>query len=272
MKRWSILFIALLLAMPVAAVLGAYVFPSTNDANRIGGRQYVEQVFMGEGETTLRFVNPQAWWACFEYRTDGDTSQALATANPNPSIPDRYPHLCVNNNTVEQTFTADEYIEIRSVFGAERDDDFDWTRFDVIPVPPPVIPGTGPQSVESMPFTATDPAWFGAPVAIYWQWPDGSRDLLAESSVSLFGDISFVLSPGSHPANAGYGIWQTTDPAQPEVAVWGRLVAVVNGLDAQDVIIAACEDTACAPRSYIVAADLAHQALRPSSVWHWASQ
>ena len=107
--------------------------PSTNDQNRTNGWAHVNQLSQDIGETTLEFVNPRNFASCFEYRTDGDTSQAVATANPNPAVDDRYPHLCVDADSVEMTFEANEYVEVRMVFGAESDERFDWTRFDVIP-------------------------------------------------------------------------------------------------------------------------------------------
>src|SRR5690606_14199965 len=110
-----------------------FPFPSTNDQNRTNGWAHVNQIDVGIGETTLEFVSTRSFASCFEYRTDGDTSQALASANPNPDVHDRYPHLCVSNSTTELTIEANEYVEVRMVFGAESDERFDWTRFDVIP-------------------------------------------------------------------------------------------------------------------------------------------
>lgn len=117
--------------MAFSITVAAYDFPSTNDQNKANGRQYVEEVDKGVGWVTLNFVQPNSWWACFEYRTDGDTSQATGDPNYNDGIPDLYPFICLNAESQQQTFNANEYVEIRSVFGAERDDDFDWTRFDV---------------------------------------------------------------------------------------------------------------------------------------------
>ncbi len=124
-----------------------YAFNSTNELNkksltpgRIGQEApYVDLVEATIGMVTLNFINPNNYSACFEYRADGNTSQALGSVNPNPAIPDRYPSVCLTNDTEERTFSANEYLEVRSVFGAERDWDFDWTRFDVlIDVPYPV--------------------------------------------------------------------------------------------------------------------------------------
>lgn len=79
---------------------------------------------------TVELSAPNPWWACFEYRTDGDTGQATG-ANYNPAYPDLYPFWCINNQTVQRTIPANDYVEIRMVFGAESDERFDWVRFDV---------------------------------------------------------------------------------------------------------------------------------------------
>ncbi len=71
--------------------------------------------------------------SCFEYRSDGDTSQKVGDTNYNPGITDGlYRFTCVNNSTETETAHANDYVEIRMVFGAERDERFDWTRVDVV--------------------------------------------------------------------------------------------------------------------------------------------
>lgn len=131
MKRLTILLSALM-ALSVASVpafASGYAYPSTNDANRTAGGPHVNVVDTDFGEVTLEFVNPKSYTVCFEYRTDGDTSQATGNPNYNPAVDDLYPFLCLNNNSAQQTFTVDEFVEVRSTFGAERDWDFDWTAF-----------------------------------------------------------------------------------------------------------------------------------------------
>jgi len=132
------------------------VTPSTNDINRTNGWAHVDQLSQGVGTTDLQFISTRAFLSCFEYRTDGDTTQALLTANPNPAVTDRYPHLCVNNSTTTRTFAADEYVEVRMVFGAETDERFDWTRFDVLYPRTATItaPTAGQDVYESVNFTA----------------------------------------------------------------------------------------------------------------------
>lgn len=108
------------------------VTPSTNDINRTNGWAHVNQTGVSVGEVTLEFIQPRAFAACFEYRTDGDTSQASGN-NYNPLVTDGlYPFYCQNNNSSTHTILADEYVEVRMVFGAESDERFDWTRFDVL--------------------------------------------------------------------------------------------------------------------------------------------
>lgn len=80
---------------------------------------------------TVELSAPNNWLSCFEYRTDGDTSQRIGN-NYNPIYDDLYPFWCLKNQTVQKTISADEYAEIRMVFGAEGDERFDWTRFDVL--------------------------------------------------------------------------------------------------------------------------------------------
>ncbi len=120
---------------------GNHVFPSTNEENKEGTNTYrpgvvgphVNVVDTGVGEVTLDFVNPLNYEACFEYMTDADTSQATGDPNDHPDVADLYPHVCLTDGTQEMTLSADMFAEVRLVFGAERDWDFDWTRFDVIP-------------------------------------------------------------------------------------------------------------------------------------------
>lgn len=125
------LFSLLLTAGSVSA--DHVTFPSTNDQNRTNGWAHVNQIDTGIGETTLEFVSTRNFYSCFEYRTDGDTSQAISDTNFNPDAHDLYPYICVRNETQTLTIEADEYVEVRMVFGAESDERFDWTRFDVLP-------------------------------------------------------------------------------------------------------------------------------------------
>ena len=60
------------------------VTPSTNDINKANGNAYVD-VTPGPGTASLAFKTPNAWYSCFEYRTDGDTSQKTSDTNHNAS-------------------------------------------------------------------------------------------------------------------------------------------------------------------------------------------
>jgi hypothetical protein len=121
-----------LLPIGTALAYDSSATPSTNDANRTNDWAHVNQVDVGLGYTTLEFVTTRTFWSCFEYRTDGDTSQASGS-NPNTEIDDgRYPYTCVNNSTAYKTLFASDYVEVRMVFGAEKDERFDWTPFEVL--------------------------------------------------------------------------------------------------------------------------------------------
>jgi Right handed beta helix region len=126
------LLLVMLVASSALAVQNA-VTPSTNDTNRANGWAHVD-VTPDAGSATLTFVSTRVFYSCFEYRTDGDTTQQTSPTNPNPAITDgRYPYRCVNNSTTTVTVPANGYVEVRMVFGAETDERFDWTRFDVLP-------------------------------------------------------------------------------------------------------------------------------------------
>jgi len=148
MKKLSLLFLPLIVAFfvllevsPSFAVVNS-VTPSTNDINRTNGWAHVD-VTPDLGSASVNFISTRAFASCFEYRTDGDITQKTSDANYNTLITDGlYPFYCQSNNTRTVTIDANSYIEIRMVFGAEGDERFDWTRFDVIPpVTTPTILG-----------------------------------------------------------------------------------------------------------------------------------
>ena len=116
----------------VLAVVDA-VTPSTNDINRDNGWAHVDQISQDVGSTELQFISTRSFYSCFEYRSDGDTSQKISDTNYNANVTDGlYPYFCQNNNSSTHVINADEYVEVRMVFGAETDERFDWTRFDVL--------------------------------------------------------------------------------------------------------------------------------------------
>ena len=81
MKRLIMMLLLVALAIPATAFAGVgaaaaevnTVTPSTNDTTRPAAKAYVD-VTPGPGTASLAFTTPNAWYSCFEYRTDGDTS------------------------------------------------------------------------------------------------------------------------------------------------------------------------------------------------------
>lgn len=127
----SVLALGLFVSNVSAAVNS--VTPSTNDINRTNGWAHVDQLTKEVGTTSLQFISTRGFYSCFEYRTDGDTSQKISDINYNSAVTDGlYPYYCQNNNSSTHAITANQYVEVRMVFGAEKDERFDWTRFDVL--------------------------------------------------------------------------------------------------------------------------------------------
>lgn len=142
MKRLFSFALSLGLVAALAAPVAAQVdpTPSTNAGNQNGALHdplwaHFKVTEVGLGYADIKFVSERGFASCFEYRTDGDTSQVITAnggVNYNPLITDGlYPFVCKVNSTETMTINADEYIEIRMVFGAEGDERFDWTRVDV---------------------------------------------------------------------------------------------------------------------------------------------
>ena len=138
----ALAFLGAIVMLGVVGVGGAAVnavTPSTNDINRTNGWAHVDQLSQGPGTTNLQFISSRSFYSCFEYRTDGDTNQILSEnggVNPNPSVTDGlYPYVCENNSSETLTIHANAYVEVRMVFGAEADERFDWTTFNVDPLP-----------------------------------------------------------------------------------------------------------------------------------------
>ncbi len=119
--------------------------PSTNEINKSKTPTkwaHVNELSKNVGSVELEFVSERGFSSCFEYRTDGDISQVVSPTNPNTQITDgQYPDICLNNDTEVRTISANEYVEVRMVYGAEKDERFNWTRFDVLEdTTPPAIP------------------------------------------------------------------------------------------------------------------------------------
>ena len=157
------------LIVPAFAAVNA-VTPSTNDINRTNSWAHVDQLSQGVGTTDLQFISTRAFYSCFEYRTDGNTSQVLAQnggVNYNTNIIDGlYPYYCQNNNSSTHTISANGYVEVRMVFGAETDERFDWTRFDVLQPPPVTV--TIAKYFNGVPATADLTGSASYPMASSW--------------------------------------------------------------------------------------------------------
>lgn len=135
--------LALIVGLGAGSIAFAYVFPSTNEANRAAGLPHVNLVEQGPGTVTLEFVNPTTTLAFFEYRIDG----VVDGTSPHPVIEGdvMYPGVCVDGRAVAacpagpvvRTFTANSTVEVRLALGDERDWDFDWNTFTVGPLPQP---------------------------------------------------------------------------------------------------------------------------------------
>jgi hypothetical protein len=123
----------MLLAISIPVMATSHeVTPSTNDANRDNGWAHFNVLAERRGEVDIEFVSTRTFFSCFEYRSDG-APPPDDSPNFNTDITDGlWSYVCVNNSTATRSLTADEYVEIRMVFGAERDERFDWTRVDVL--------------------------------------------------------------------------------------------------------------------------------------------
>ena len=109
------------------------VTPSTNEANKTNGWAYVEwnSDNAGVGEAPLKFLSSRNFLSCFEYRIDGASPTGID--NHNPAVTDGlWPFVCVNNSEATLDLTANTFVDIRMVFGAEGDERFDWTRYYVM--------------------------------------------------------------------------------------------------------------------------------------------
>jgi hypothetical protein len=134
-KLIGIVVFALAASIGTVSAASAYTAANptytTNDLNRANHGPHVDLVRNTGQKLTLVFVNPNPYSACFEYRTDGDPGQIIGV-NYNTAITDGlYPFVCLKKaGTRTMVIKVTQYLEVRSVFGAERDWDFDWTRFD----------------------------------------------------------------------------------------------------------------------------------------------
>ena len=124
----------------------SWVPNSTNDLNynklvpgRVGqAAPYVLFDSNAVGQVTLDFYNPSVALAFFEVRIDG--VETGSTAHPvviGDTIHTGGKSVAAGTNLLAQVFSATQYVDIRLALGGERDWDFDWVRFEVVPVPLP---------------------------------------------------------------------------------------------------------------------------------------
>jgi hypothetical protein len=151
MKKTILGLLSLALLFGLGGITNAAVSaitPSTNDINKTKGWAHVNQLSQNIGETRLQFVSTRPFSSCFEYRTDGDTSQKKVENNPNTAITDGlYPWICVDNTTTTKVIKANEYVEVRMVFGTRKEERFGWTRFDVLLRPGTVVSPTAGKEI-----------------------------------------------------------------------------------------------------------------------------
>ncbi|MCC5905123.1 MAG: hypothetical protein JJU13_02870 [Balneolaceae bacterium] len=112
------------------------VTPSTNEQNKENDWSHFVVDDVRVGEVDITFNQPRSFAACFEYRIDGE-EPTYEQDNFNTDIDDGlWSFICLGDaydrDTYQMTLEANEYVEIRMVFGAERDERFDWTRVGVL--------------------------------------------------------------------------------------------------------------------------------------------
>ncbi len=105
------------------------VFPSTNATNAVAGWSHVEFIDIDVGSVTLKFVQPRAFYACFEQRVDDSAPDS--PTNYNTGVTDGlWPFDCLSTvSTLTKTISARQYVDVRLAFGGESDERFAWTRF-----------------------------------------------------------------------------------------------------------------------------------------------
>lgn len=136
-------FLGVLFIIPSLIMADGYIFPSTNELNKaqqVPGREgqlapYVNLVEASVGKVKLDFVGGYAGGAYFEYRIDG---VLVTSGTPHLVVIGdfEYPGVwVVANTTVQREISANIKVEVRLALGGERDWDFDWTTFEVLPAP-----------------------------------------------------------------------------------------------------------------------------------------
>jgi len=134
--------------LPAAASLPAntWVAASTNAQNVANGWATVSAV-PGSGSVSLTLTQPRNFYACFEWRTDGNVPEQRLQADQvtvGPPFVDHflksqgindglYKFVCLKASQTTVVVPVLHYVEVRMAFGAESDERFDWTRFDALP-------------------------------------------------------------------------------------------------------------------------------------------
>ncbi|MGD9715346.1 MAG: hypothetical protein AB7V46_25315 [Thermomicrobiales bacterium] len=125
-------------AMAIALTAGLasaaeFVPPSSNADNEANGWAHYSVDEIGIGYVDVTFIQPRNFFACFEYRSDGDTSQAIRATHElndfNVQFTDlQYPYTCLSTAGQQESVRlyAGEYVEIRMMLGAEGDERFNW--------------------------------------------------------------------------------------------------------------------------------------------------
>lgn len=124
----------------------AYIYNSTNELNKtkqtpghIGqNAPFVQLVSLDAltNKITVNFKNPTTYNVGYEVRLDGEASLTPNTPHYNPWLPDylyRVVYPGSGTHDTNRSYTVSHYLEVRSTFGSERDFDFDWVRYEIIP-------------------------------------------------------------------------------------------------------------------------------------------
>jgi hypothetical protein len=159
MKRIVTLLATLLLTLGMLgmpALAGEGVTPSTNADNKTAGWAHFEVLEKTPTSVKVEFVSTRSFASCFEYRIDGAETTDTRD-NFNDDIDDGlWPFTCVNDSSTTHTLEGvDEFVEIRMVFGAERDERFDWTKVHIAGITSP-SDGDTIEVHETLELAATD--------------------------------------------------------------------------------------------------------------------
>jgi hypothetical protein len=124
--------------------------PSTNEANKQAGWAYFDATAATDS-VLLVFQSSRTSTSCFEYRSERSAPIPDATHDNELVTDGVFESVCVSGEPIQVTVEAEEYVEVRLMFGTEPDERFDWTRVDVAEEGPdgqaPEVAPTRPGSV-----------------------------------------------------------------------------------------------------------------------------